>query len=55
MRNFYIPMRGANWREANATKQRRLPEEANLSPPRARSAQRHQQIPGADAAQPAGR
>jgi hypothetical protein len=55
MRNFYIPMRGANWREATRRSNDWLPEKANLSLSRVRGAQRHQQIPGADAAQSVGR
>ena len=54
MRNFYIPMRGANWRPATRRSNGWLPEKTNLSPARIRGAQRHHQVPGADAVQPAG-
>jgi hypothetical protein len=52
MRNFYIPMRGANWRPATRRSNGWLPEKTDLSPARIRGAQRHHQVPGADAVQP---
>ena len=54
MRNFYIPMRGANWREATRRTNLDYPEQPRLSDPRTCRAQRRQQVSGADAAQQTG-
>jgi hypothetical protein len=41
MQNFYIPMRGANWRDATRPHQHPLPKPPRLSDSRTRRAQRH--------------